>query len=207
MAWNLRGEYLENCSCDLFCPCLLGPRDPVRALPMAVPTAGHCDLPAVFHIESGRFDEIELGSLTVVLAIHIPGRMCDGDWRVAPYLPAAAGEAQRSSLRHIFLGQAGGPMARVAAVVGEWREPRVVPITYTASGFRRRVEIPGILDVEAEGIVGADGASEIWIRNVKHMASRALAAAIGRSGTYRDPEMHWDHRGKKAHYGPFDWSS
>ena len=56
MGWSLRGEYVENCNCDLFCPCLLGPRDSLRALPMATPTAGHCDLPAIFHVEAGIFD-------------------------------------------------------------------------------------------------------------------------------------------------------
>ena len=205
MEWTLRGEYVENCNCDLFCPCLLGPRDPVRALPMATPTAGHCDLPAIFHVEEGVSDGVPLGGLTVVLAIHVPGRMADGDWRVAPYLPAAATEAQQRALWAIFLGQAGGPMARVAAVVSEWREPRVVPITYAAAGLSRKVQIPGVLDIEVEGITGADGTSEVWIRNVKHLACRMMASALGRRGDYRDHGTRWDHAGKNAHYGPFEW--
>jgi hypothetical protein len=174
---------------------------------MAIPTAGHCDLPAVFHIESGAFGDVELADLTVVLAIHIPGRMSEGDWQVAPYLPAAASEAQRAALEKIFLGQAGGPMARVAAVVSRWHAPRVVPITYTAAGFRRHVRIPDVLDIEVDAILGADGTSEIWISNIKHMASRALAAAIGRRGRYEDHGMRWTHDGQNAHYGPFEWAT
>jgi hypothetical protein len=207
MGWSLRGEYVENCNCDLFCPCLLGPRDPVRALPMATPTRGHCDLAAIFHVRTGTFDGVTLDGLTVALAIHTPGRMSDGQWQVAPYLPAAASDAQRRALTAIFLGQAGGPMARVALVVSHWREPRVVPIAYTTAGFRRRVEIPGVLDIEVEGIIGADGASEIWIRNIKHMACRVLASAIGRRGDYRDHGIEWNHTGRNAHYGPFDWAA
>lgn len=206
MGWSLRGEYVENCNCDLFCPCLLGPRDPVRALPMAMPTAGHCDIPAIFHIESGAFDDVALKDLTVVLAIHVPGRMSDGDWRVAPYLPAAASDAQRRALETIFLGRAGGPMARIAAIVSHWSDPQVVPIRYSADGFRRRVEIPGVLDLEVEALVGADGRSEIWIRNVKHLACRVLASAVGLRGRYQGHGMQWNHAGKNAHYGPFEWS-
>lgn len=206
MAWEIRGEYVENCSCDLFCPCLLGPRDPVRAFPMARPTAGHCDIAAVFDIESGQFDGLALRNLTVVLAIHTPRRMSDGDWRVAPYLPAAAPDAERRALQAIFLGQAGGPMARVAALVSEWQEPRVVPITYAADGLKRRVEIPGVLDLEVEALTGRDGRSEIWIQNVRHMAARALAAALGLRGHYHDRGQRWDHTGKNAHYGPFEWA-
>jgi len=185
---------------------LLGPRDPVRALPSAMPTAGHCDLPAVFHVTEGRFDDVALDDLTVVLAMHIPGRMSDGDWRVSPYLPAAASASQREALAAIFMGRAGGPLARVGAVVSEWKEPRVTPILYGADGHRRRVEIPGILDIEVEAVVGADGASEIWLQNLKHMACRMMAVAIGRRGAYRDHGQHWDHRGKNGHYGPFAWS-
>lgn len=206
MGWALRGEYVENCNCELFCPCLLGPRDPVRALPMAMPTAGHCDLPAIFHAQTGTFDGVALDGLTVALAIHIPGRMADGRWQVASYFPAAARETQRRALEAIFLGRAGGPMARVAAVVSEWREPRVVPITYRASGTRRHVEIPGVLDIEVEGVIGADGVTEVWIQNLKHLACRMMASAIGRRGDYQDHGMRWNHAGRNAHYGPFEWA-
>lgn len=206
MTWRLSGEYVENCNCDLFCPCLLGPRDPVRAFPMATPTAGHCDIPAVFHVRSGASDGVGLDGLTVVLAIRIPGRMSDGDWRVAPHLPAEASEPQREALARIFPGRAGGRMARIATVVSEWREPRVVPITYAADGLRRRVEIPGVLELEVEAFPGADGASEIWIQNVKHMAARALAVAVGRRTRYEHAGRRRDHTGKNAHYGPFEWA-
>ncbi len=26
-AWWISGDYLENCNCEVLCPCLLGPRD------------------------------------------------------------------------------------------------------------------------------------------------------------------------------------
>lgn len=178
----------------------------MRALPLATPIAGHCDLPAAFHIETGTFEGTALDGLTVVLAIHIPGRMADGDWRVAPYLPAEASDAQREALHAIFVGRAGGPIARVAAVVSEWREPRIVSITYEASERRRVVDVAEILHLEVEAILGADGLREVWIENVKHLACRVMASAIGRRGDYRDHARRWDHAGKNAHYGPFGWA-
>ena len=50
--WRIAGEYLENCNCEVLCPCLLGPRSATGAL--ARPTEGHCDVPVVFQIRSGR---------------------------------------------------------------------------------------------------------------------------------------------------------
>jgi hypothetical protein len=207
VAWSLRGEYVESCNCDLFCPCLLGPRDPVRSFPTAEPTAGFCDLLAVFSVQHGRFAAVPLDGLTVVLAFHIPGRMAAGDWQATPYLPEDASAAQRAALGEIFCGRAGGPMARVAAVVGEWRGPRLARIGYRADGRRRVVEIPDVLRLDVEGIAGADGITEVWIRNVKHMAARALACAVGRTVDYRDHGIRWDHTGKNGHYGPFEWST
>jgi hypothetical protein len=206
MAWRLTGEYVESCSCELFCPCLLGPRDTVRAFPSAIPTAGHCDILAVFHVDSGTFDTIDLADLTILLAIHIPGRMSDGDWRVAPYLPEEASPEQRAALERIFTGREGGPMARVATVVTEWAPPHLAPIAYAAQGLRRRVTIPGLLGLDVEGLVGVDGRKEIWIDNLKHMASRLLACAVGRRARYEHQGRRWDHDGKNAHYGPFAWA-
>src|SRR6202140_5852625 len=44
MTWQLRGEYLENCNCDILCPCitssLQGPADNERCY---VPLAMHID--------------------------------------------------------------------------------------------------------------------------------------------------------------------
>lgn len=37
--WWMKGEYLENCNCEVLCPCLLGPRN-ARGGAMARPTEG-----------------------------------------------------------------------------------------------------------------------------------------------------------------------
>jgi hypothetical protein len=57
-----------------------------------------------------------------------------------------------------------------------------------------------------EGLVGVDGRKEIWIDNLKHMASRLLACAVGRRGRYEDQGRRCNHDNKNAHYGPFVWA-
>ena len=42
-SWRIRGEYLENCNCEVLCPCLLGARN-AKGRAMARPTEGHCDV-------------------------------------------------------------------------------------------------------------------------------------------------------------------
>ena len=59
-------------------------------------------MPAVFHIESGRYDGIALDGLNVALAVHTPGPMADGNWSVAAYIDQRADDKQTEALGAIF---------------------------------------------------------------------------------------------------------
>jgi hypothetical protein len=59
--WQLSGDYFENCSCSVVCPCLVSKAAPLTSKP----TEGVCNVPLVFHIESGRYDSITLDGLNV----------------------------------------------------------------------------------------------------------------------------------------------
>ena len=48
--WQLSGDYFENCSCSVVCPCLVSKAAPLTSKP----TEGVCNVPPVFHIENGR---------------------------------------------------------------------------------------------------------------------------------------------------------
>src|SRR5262249_47943780 len=109
------------------------------------------------------------------------------------------------ALEQIFTGRAGGVMARLASLVTTWLPTRAVPIEFTREGRRRSARIPGVLDVEVEGIEGRDG-SETWIDNVKHFVSSRLAAAIAGRSSYRDHGYVWDNTGRNAHYAAFEWT-
>ena len=202
--WHLRGEYLENCNCELLCPCLLGPRND-RGGAMARPTEGHCDVPIVFQIQEGAFGGTTLGGTHVALSVYTPGAMGEGNWIVALYLDERATPDQRSALERIFTGQAGGVMTRSAGFVATRLPTRVVPIEFGRQGRRRWAKIPGILDVEIEGVEGRDG-NESWIDNVRHFVSSRLAAAKATRSSYRDHHWTWNHTGRNGHYAAFEWS-
>jgi len=203
-SWWLKGEYLENCNCEVLCPCLLGPRN-AHGGAMARPTQGHCDVPLVFRIDEGMDGATSLAGTHVALAVYTPGAMGEGNWRVALYLDSAASSAQRAALERIFTGKAGGVMARIAAAVAEWLPTRIVPIEFGIEGRRRWARIPEVLDIEIEGIEGGRPDSESWIDNVRHFVSRRLAAARARRGTYRDHGWDWNNAGLNGHYASFDW--
>ncbi len=203
--WNITGEYLENCNCEVLCPCLLGPRN-ARGGPMARPTEGHCDVPLVFQVRDGTYGLVGLADTHVGLSIYTPGPMGEGNWTVGLYLDERANPDQRAALEMIFNGQAGGPLARLAALTATRLPTRVVPIQFGKEGRRRWATIPGILDVEIEGIEGRDGKSETWLDNVRHFVSDRLAAARATRSSYRDHGLTWNNTGRNGHYASFEWS-
>jgi hypothetical protein len=113
--WQLSGDYFENCSCSVVCPCLVSKAPPLTSKP----TEGVCNVPLVFHIESGRYDGIALDELNVALAIQTPGPMAEGNWSVAAYIDERADDKQTEALGAIFTGAAGGPMAAFAPLIGK----------------------------------------------------------------------------------------
>ena len=54
-SWWLRGDGSENRSCDVVCPCLFSPSAPMTS----TPTQGASEVPLAFHVDEGRFGDIE----------------------------------------------------------------------------------------------------------------------------------------------------
>jgi hypothetical protein len=86
-----------------------------------------------WHIEQGRFGQIDLDGLNAVLAVYSPaGRMLEVKWKVALYVDERATQDQRDALTQIFSGQAGGHLAGVAPLIGEVLGVKAAPIEYRA---------------------------------------------------------------------------
>jgi hypothetical protein len=81
--WYLKADYLENCNCDLLCPCLFAVK----------PTAGDCNVPIAYHIREGYYGNVRLDDLTAVRVTIFPGPglMSDGNQKMALYIRLARG--------------------------------------------------------------------------------------------------------------------
>ncbi len=202
--WQLTGDYFENCNCEAVCPCLASVAAPLTARP----SQGVCDVALVFHIDSGRYDDIHLDGLNVALAVHAPGPMGEGNWSVAAYIDEQADDRQTAALGAIFTGAEGGPMAAFAPFVANHLGLSKVPIRYSIQGQARSVEIPGIMDMGVEPAPTLHPSGEAWVAIGHPVAPDRLALAVGRErSTFGDHGMHWDNSGKNGHYAPIRWSN
>src|SRR5579859_2996874 len=147
MAWQITGDYFENCNCDVVCPCLFSPNPPMTSKP----TAGACEVAFGFHIDRGRYEATSLDGLNIALIARTPGAMAQGNWSVALYLDARADEQQNQALQAIFTGAAGGPVAALAPLISTMLGAKTVPITFHKEGKRRSIDIPGIMQVAVHG--------------------------------------------------------
>ncbi len=201
MTWQLSGEYLENCNCEVLCPCitssLQGPADHER-----------CVLPLAMHITAGQYDGVSLDGLGVVMVVDSPQVMGDGGWRVALYVDERADDDQRQALSQIFSGANGGPPAMLAGLIGEQLGVKFVPMSFESSDDTKRVTVPGIMDFQVTGLRAPDSAV-MRIVNIFHPMGADLAVARSTVGTYDDPDYGWsfDNTGKNGHYRDFAWQA
>jgi hypothetical protein len=203
-AWQISGDYFENCSCAVVCPCLISPAAPMTSRP----TEGVCDVALIFHVDKGSYGGTALDGLNVALAVHTPGVMAEGNWSVAAYIDERADDKQTEALGAIFTGAAGGPMAILAPLIGKTLGVKKVPIRYKIDGKKRSAEIPNVLQMAVDPLPTAHPSGEMWA-NVGHPVSPdKLALAVGAAGnTFSDYGMRWDNSGKNGHYAPISWSS
>lgn len=202
--WSITGEYFENCSCTVACPCIFSEKAPLTA----EPTEGVCDAAFAFHIDSGSFGDVSLDGLNVGLATHTPGVMIEGNWKIVLYIDERADDAQSQALQAIFSGAAGGTMGAFVPLIGEVLGVQSVPITYTVEGKRRSVEIPDIMSVAVRPIQSPLGDVEIIAVNAHPMAPDGVVMAVGEPGSHwADYGMQWDNSGRNGHYAPIRWSN
>ena len=197
--WSLKGDYFENCNCEILCPCI------VRGGP-AVPTEGHCDVAFAFHIQEGDYQGVALDDLNFIVVAYTPGIMGDGDWTLANYVDERADQFQRAALSRILSGEIGGPSERWMRLTSNYLGIRYCPITYTIDGHRRSVQIPGIIDFNVQGLVVGHREEAMRLENTGHPVSSSLALAEGTASTYTDHGMTWDNTGKNGHYSTFHWT-
>lgn len=202
-AWKIKGEYLENCSCDVVCPCLFSPLAPMTS----TPTQGACEVAFGFHVNDGSFGDVSLDGLNVALIARTPGPMADGNWKVALYIDDKADEGQGEALQAIFTGAAGGVMANLAPLIGEVLGARRASIAWQKEGKRRAIQVDDVMKVSVQAVPSITG-DEIWATNAHPFAPESLAIAVGEEqSTYADYDMRWDNSGKNAHYAPIAWSN
>jgi hypothetical protein len=145
MAWSLKGNYVETCSCELMCPCNLSFDHGA--------TYDYCRVTLVFDITEGDVEGTDIGGLKVALIAETPKVMTDGNWKLGVFVDDRASEEQGDKLVKVFSGQLGGPMAGLAPLVGEIVGVERASIEVDDDGLRHTVRVGDGIEFEIEDVV------------------------------------------------------
>lgn len=198
MAWQIQGRYMETCNCDFLCPC------PLTGLTES--THGHCIFAMAFHIDDGSFNGTSLDGLNFVIVGRTPGEMADGNWDVGLIADARASQEQQDALAQIAGGEAGGPVAELAPLIGNFLGVESKPIQFEGQGTTWSVSIPDTLEQSVEGVEGLGGEG-LHLDNSGHPASDRLALARAQYSRFNAFGIEFNNESGRnnGHFAPFDW--
>ncbi len=198
--WSIKGELALNCSCDVFCPCVV-------ALGKAPPTEGYCHAWMAVRIDDGKFGRKSLSGLNVALLLDIPGKMGDGDWKAAAYIDKRSDDAQYDALISIFSGQSGGTSGVLKLLVSTFLGARREEVTYEVKDKKRIIGVPKVLTGAIEPIPGGDPDDDVKIVNSQYWMGADVTLARGLKSRIRDFGRVWDFEGKSAEILDIHWHS
>lgn len=197
--WNIQGELILNCNCEVFCPCVV-------SLGKHPPTEGRCHGWAGIEIRKGFYGDASLAGLNVGLLLDIPGKMGDGNWTSALYIDERASAEAVAGLTKIFSGSAGGPPGVLRLLVSNVLGVKQVPIQFEREGKTRRFVIPKIIDGTLEPIAGKRPGEDVVIHNTEYWMGPEVTISRSVKSKVRDFGRVWDLSGRSAEILQIDWA-
>ena len=200
MAYELRGQFLEACDCNVMCPCWFD-QDPDE---------NECTGMVAWYVEQGEIDGVDVSGLTVVSVSHHGGHRRGARARVALFTDERASDEQGRVLTDCFTGKLGGPLKELAEMTDEVGSAARAAISFGNDGGSTKVSAGPAVTAEMQPLTAETG-------RIITVADGALAvllgtpAEVGRSSTYRLDVAGeaWDLQleGRSANRGRFTYLS
>lgn len=197
--WAIKGELILNCSCTVFCPCVI-------SLGQHPPTEGSCQGWAGIRIESGNFNGEDLSGLNVGMLLDIPGKMGRGNWKAAVYIDERATPSAYEGLVKVLSGRAKGTTGLFSILVSEFLGVERAPIAFVTEGKRRRLIVGQAIKGEIEPIAGPRPDADVVVTNTGYWMGPDVTVATANQGRVRAFGRVWDFGGRSAEICQIDWS-
>jgi hypothetical protein len=201
MAWKLQGQYFENCSCDVPCPCTV-------SLDLGA-DRDRCHFFLVFEVEAGDIEGVDVSGLTVAAVGDTPKVMSDGDWRLGVLIDERASDEQAGKLTAVFAGQLGGPMEAVAPLVGELLGAERVALEVSHQNGAHRVKVGDDGEIEVTEVVpfGKEDGQPARLVGIFHPAGDDFAIAKATKSNVSAFGLDFAYEGRSGFASPFAWAA
>ena len=201
MSWKLEGQYFENCSCEVPCPCTV-------SLDMGA-DYDRCNAFLVFHIESGAVEGVDVSGLTVAAVVDSPKVMSEGNWRLGVLMDENASDEQAEKLAAVFGGQLGGPMGALGPLVGESLGMEKMSMEVSNENGMHSIRLGNGGEVAVQDVVpfGKEDGEPARLAGIFHPAGETLTIARSTRSQASVFGMDFAHEGKSAFSNRFSWAA
>jgi hypothetical protein len=153
---------------------------------------------------------VALDGLSFIVVARSKGPMADGDWTVGLIVDERASPEQADAILAIASGQAGGPMAAIAPLIGSFVGVERRPIRFEADGLRYAVTAGELIDQACEGVASPSASGQpIVLDNSCHPVNPRLALAKASRSHFDAFGIAWEDASgvRNAHFAPFRWAA
>ena len=204
--WEIKGHFLLNCNCDVFCNC---PMSLGRAVPNSA--NGKCFSWWGIIIDNGFAEgdngKVDLSGINVAILLEVPGPLSMGGWTAGLYIDEKASDEAADVLLKIFSGQAGGQTGWFSTMISNFLGVKRCAITYKETETGWTYTIPNILDGTIEKEPGLDRGDVVKVSNLKYwVAPEIIVGRGGKKSRIKDHGRNWDFTNGSAEYCAVDWS-
>lgn len=191
--YDLEGTLLEACSCGVLCPCWVG----------ADPDGGICESFNAYKFDRGVINGVDVSGLSFINVCHIPGNvLAPGSWKVVSFVDDQATDAQHDAILDAYHGRLGGPLADLAALVGEVVGVERAPIVHQTKDGKGMLRIGDVVSAEMEPFRSPDGESITTLRDSLFSTVPGSPAYVARAQTHTVDlpryGMVWSFEGRNA---------
>jgi hypothetical protein len=191
VGYDLEGSLLEVCTCDVLCPCWIG-EDPDN---------GDCESVLAYHFDRGTINGVDVSGLTVASAVYIPGNVLDGNMKQVLFVDDKATDEQHDAIVAMMTGELGGPMADLAALIGERLAIERAPISHTIEDGKGALRVGDAISADVRPYTGPDG-STTTLQNSIFSTVPGSPAYVGKADHQKidlpQYDMSWEREGKNA---------
>jgi hypothetical protein len=174
MAYEMRGQFLEACDCNVMCPCWFE-QDPDE---------NECTGIVAWYVEQGQIDGVDVSGLTTVSVSHHGGHRRGAKARVALFLDEGASDEQQRVLTDAFTGKLGGPLGELAEMTDEVATAERAPISFTSDGRTTKVSVGRAVNATMKLLTGSTG-RVITVADAALGTVLGTPAEVGKSSRYR----------------------
>jgi hypothetical protein len=199
MAFHLEGTYVENCTCDVICPCTWSSLSRPA-------THDRCKVVLVLHVERGDIDGVDVSGLSMGFIADTPPVMSEGAWRLGLLFDEAANAEQLDRLRRFMGGEFGGVPAALGPLIGEVVGEVVAPIRFRDEDGRHLLTVGDDVDVTVADVV-SPGLGPVELHNVAHPVNTNLTVGEGVGSRISLLGIEYSGDGTSGFSAPFSWAA